>query len=89
MRSRSAWRSRRHTRQRWLPRGGGALLHRAFAFALEGEDRAPGLLAEFLQTLEERVADVADRYRWDYIEALVICRKQGGTPQPTRPSSCQ
>jgi len=28
--------------------------------------------------LEERVADAPDRYRWDYIEALVICRKAGG-----------
>ena len=52
---------------------GGPLLHRAFA--REGEDRAPGLLADFLRALEERVADDPDRYRWDYIEALVICRK--------------
>ena len=35
----------------------------------------PGLLADFLEALEERVADDPDRYRWDYIEALVICRK--------------
>ena len=28
-----------------------------------------------------------DRYRWDYIEALVICRKAEGTePNRTRPS---
>ena len=52
---------------------GGPLLLRAFA--REGEDRAPGLLADFLGELEERVADASDRYRWDYIEALVICRK--------------
>jgi hypothetical protein len=52
---------------------GGPLLLRAFA--REGEDRAPGLLADFLGELEERVAAVPDRYRWDYIEALVICRK--------------
>ena len=45
------------------------------AFAQEGEDRAPGLLADFLEALEERVADEPNRYRWDYIEALVICRK--------------
>ena len=51
---------------------GGPLLHRAFA--REGEDRARGLLADFLRALEERVADDPDRYRWDYIEALVICR---------------
>jgi hypothetical protein len=49
------------------------------AFAREGEDRAPGLLADFLRELEERVADAPDRYRWDYIEALVICRKADGT----------
>ncbi len=56
---------------------GGPLLHRAFA--REGEDRAPGLLADFLGELEERVAAAPDRYRWDYIEALVICRKADGT----------
>jgi hypothetical protein len=56
---------------------GGPLLHRAFA--REGEDRAPDLLAAFLRTLEERVADAPDRYRWDYIEALVICRKANRT----------
>lgn len=52
---------------------GGPLLLRAFAH--EGEERAAGLLAEFLTELEERVADAPDRYRWDYVEALVICRK--------------
>jgi hypothetical protein len=58
---------------------GGPLLHRA----LEGEDRARGLLTEFLRTLEERVADAPDRYRWDYIEALVICRKVDGATRRT------
>jgi hypothetical protein len=48
------------------------------AFAREGEDRAPGLLADFLGELEKRIADAPDRYRWDYIEALVICRKAHG-----------
>jgi SAM-dependent methyltransferase len=52
--------------------GGPLLLH---AFAREGPDRAPGLVAAFLGELEERVADVPERYRWDYIEALLICRK--------------
>ena len=46
------------------------------AFAREGEDRAPGLLADFLGELEERVADAPDRYRWDYIEALIVCRRE-------------
>jgi SAM-dependent methyltransferase len=45
------------------------------AFAREGDDRAPGLFADFLRELEQRVASAPDRYRWDYIEALVICRK--------------
>src|SRR5215211_8799118 len=49
------------------------------AFALEGEDRAHGLLSEFLAKLENRVAKAPDRYRRDYIEALVICRKEDGT----------
>ena len=54
---------------------GGPLLLRAFA--CEDEARAAGLLADFLGELEERVADAPDRYRWDYVEALVICRKDG------------
>ncbi|MET0836148.1 MAG: hypothetical protein ABWY97_05170, partial [Thermoleophilaceae bacterium] len=49
------------------------------AFAREGYDRAHGLLADFLGELERRVADAPDRYRWDYIEALVICRKVDGS----------
>ncbi|MET0762348.1 MAG: hypothetical protein ABWZ63_08435, partial [Thermoleophilaceae bacterium] len=49
------------------------------AFAREGYDRAHGLLADFLGELERRVADAPDRYRWDYIEALIICRKVDGS----------
>ena len=65
---------------------GGPLMSRAFA--REGEDRAPGLLDDFVQTLEERVAADPDRYRWDYIEALVICRKAEGSERDrTRPSA--
>jgi hypothetical protein len=45
------------------------------AFALEGAERARSLLAEFLAALEERVAVNPDRFRRDYVEALVICRK--------------
>ncbi len=56
---------------------GGPLLLRAFAH--EGEARAAGLLADFLGELEERVAEAPDRYRWDYVEALVICRKARDT----------
>jgi hypothetical protein len=47
------------------------------AFAREGDDRAPGLLADFLGALEERVAEDPGRYRRDYIEALVVCRRAG------------
>jgi hypothetical protein len=54
---------------------GGPLLLRAFA--REGEARAAGLLADFLGELQERVAEAPDRYRWDYVEALIICRKAG------------
>jgi hypothetical protein len=52
---------------------GGPLFLRAFA--REGEARAAVLLADFLGELEGRVAESPDRYRWDYVEALVICRK--------------
>jgi hypothetical protein len=52
---------------------GGPLLLRAFA--REGEKRAAGLLADFLEELEERVAEAPDRYRWDYVEALIVCQK--------------
>ena len=52
---------------------GGPLLLRAFAH--EGDARAAGLLADFLGELEGRVAEAPDRYRWDYVEALIICRK--------------
>ena len=70
MRSVSAW--------------GGPLFLRAFA--REGGDRAPSLLADFLGELEERVADAPDRYRWDYVEALLICRKADSTGRDrTRP----
>jgi SAM-dependent methyltransferase len=61
---------------------GGPLLLRAFA--REGEDAATGLLADFLAELERRVAHAPDRYRWDYIEALVICRKAEGTGRNRR-----
>jgi hypothetical protein len=49
--------------------------------AREGEARAAGLLADFLGELEERVAAAPGRYRWDYIEALVICRKASDAEQ--------
>ena len=48
------------------------------AFAREGTEHAAGLLAAFLGELEERVAHAPDRYRWDYVEALLICRKVDG-----------
>jgi hypothetical protein len=54
------------------------------AFAREGEDGAHRLLADFLAELEERVADGPERYRWDYIQALVICRKVDGSARRGR-----
>jgi hypothetical protein len=57
------------------------------AFAREGEDRAPGLLDDFLRALEDRVAHDPDRCRRDYIEALVICRKEDGTQRNRTPRS--
>ena len=58
------------------------------AFAREGEDRADGLLADFLRAVEDRVADDPDRYRRDYIEALVICRRTDAAERDgTRPSA--
>jgi hypothetical protein len=54
------------------------------AFAREGEARAAGLLAEFLGELQERVAAAPGRYRWDYVEALVICRKVDGAKSASR-----
>ena len=52
----------------------GLLLLRAFAH--QGEERADQLLGEFLAALEARVAAEPDRHRWDYLEALVVCRKR-------------
>lgn len=48
-------------------------------FAREGEDRAAGLLDDFLRALEDRVATDPDRSRRDYTKTLVICRKTDGT----------
>jgi hypothetical protein len=58
------------------------------AFAREGQDRVPGLLHDLLQALQDRVAADPDRYRRDYIEALLICHKTDRTEHSrTRPSS--
>ncbi|OBJ83140.1 hypothetical protein A5640_18815 [Mycobacterium asiaticum] len=54
---------------------GGPLFLRAFA--RETGMRAADLLADFFGELEGRVADDPERYRWDYVEALLICRKRG------------
>ena len=53
---------------------GGPLFRRAFT--REGEDRADQLLGEFLAEIEARVAADPGRHRWDYLEALVVCRKR-------------
>ena len=52
---------------------GGPLMLRAFA--REGEDGAHDLRAAYFDELEERVAADPDRYRWDYVEALIVCRQ--------------
>jgi hypothetical protein len=53
---------------------GGPLFRRASA--REGEDRADLLLGEFLADLKARVTADPDRHRWDYLEALAVCRKR-------------
>ena len=56
---------------------GGPLLLRAFA--REGEDRAPRSPRRLpAQSSRSASRHAPDRYRWDYIEALVICRKADG-----------
>jgi hypothetical protein len=52
---------------------GGPLFLRAFS--QEGPDKGPALLAEFMDELQQRVVRDPERYRWDYLEALVVCRK--------------
>lgn len=46
------------------------------AFAHQGDARADALLGEFLPELESRVAADPARRRWEYLEALVVCRKR-------------
>ena len=52
----------------------GLLLLRAFAH--QGDARADALLGGLLPELEARVAADPDRHRWDYLEALAVCRKR-------------
>ncbi len=54
---------------------GGPLLARAFARS--DAPRADALVDEFLAELARQVARDPARYRWDYTEALVVCRKVG------------
>ena len=54
---------------------GGPLLARAFARS--DEARADALVEEFLAELARQVARDPARYRWDYTEALIVCRKVG------------
>lgn len=46
------------------------------AFAPWGDAGGDALLGEFLPELESRVAADPARRRWDYLEALVVCRKR-------------
>ena len=68
--------SRGHTCEACSPGASRSCVSRSRARA---KTAPPALLADFLQTLEERVADAPERYRRDYIEALIICRKADGT----------
>jgi hypothetical protein len=52
---------------------GGPLFLRSFS--QEGPDKGPALLADFLDELEQRVRRDPERFRWDYLEALIVCRK--------------
>jgi hypothetical protein len=53
---------------------GGPLFLRAFGRA--SENGAQQLLDDFVSELEGRVAADPGRYRWDYIEAMVVARKR-------------
>ena len=55
----------------------GPLLARAFARS--DEERADARVEEFLAELARQVARDPARYRWDYTEALIVCRKVGDT----------
>lgn len=52
---------------------GGPLFTRAFA--MEGVDSGADLLRDLHAALVSRVALNPQRYRWDYDEALIVCRK--------------
>ena len=54
---------------------GGPLFARAFA--MEGIDASADLLRDLHVALVSRVAGNPQRYRWDYDEALIICRNTG------------
>ena len=53
---------------------GGPIFLRAFERERDGR-RASGLLDAFLAELKQRIAEAPARYRWDYVEALIVCRK--------------
>jgi hypothetical protein len=78
MRAAGRWRassSRAPSSSSWTIPTGTTTRPSSRAFAREGDGQAPGLLTAFLGELEERVASAPDRYRRDYIEALLVCRK--------------
>jgi hypothetical protein len=47
------------------------------AFGLESADAGRALAQRFLGELEDRVTRDPERYRWDYTEALITCRRAG------------
>lgn len=48
------------------------------AFAREDADAAEDLLGAFTAELERRAAAEPERFRWDYTQALVVCRQPRG-----------
>lgn len=52
---------------------GGPLFLRAFS--REGQDEGTALLADFMDELQQRVITDPESYRWDYLEAVIVCRK--------------
>jgi hypothetical protein len=55
---------------------GGPIFLRAFEREGDG-GRASRLLDAFFAELEQRIVEAPARYRWDYVEALIVCRKLG------------
>ncbi len=62
---------------------GGPLFARAFA--MDGASDAAELLQDLHDALVSRIALNPERYRWDYNEALIVCRKVTSAPAASSP----